>query len=77
MADDLQAEQTPGFKVGEKKTLDEYHKLDADDEAMRRYKQSLGLGGGTGIGDPNDPRTCIIKSLALVSRPSPTSCLDH
>ncbi len=27
MADDLQAEQTPGFKVGEKKTLDEYHKL--------------------------------------------------
>jgi hypothetical protein len=27
MADDLQAEQTPGFKVGEKKTLDEYQKL--------------------------------------------------
>jgi hypothetical protein len=27
MADDLQADQTPGFKVGEKKTLDEYHKL--------------------------------------------------
>lgn len=27
MADDLQAEQTPGFKVGEKKTMDEYNKL--------------------------------------------------
>ena len=27
MADELQAEQTPGFKVGEKKTLDEYNKL--------------------------------------------------
>ena len=27
MADELQAEQTPGFKVGEKKTLDEYHKM--------------------------------------------------
>jgi hypothetical protein len=27
MADDLKAEQTPGFKVGEKKTIDEYHKL--------------------------------------------------
>jgi hypothetical protein len=27
MADDLAAEKTPGFKVGEKKTLDEYPKL--------------------------------------------------
>lgn len=27
MADELHAEQTPGFKVGEKKTLDEYHQL--------------------------------------------------
>lgn len=27
MADDLRAEQTPGFRVGEKKTLDEYNKL--------------------------------------------------
>jgi Rho GDP-dissociation inhibitor len=25
--DDLQAEQTEGFKVGEKKTIDEYQKL--------------------------------------------------
>lgn len=25
--DDLQAEATQGFKVGEKKTLDEYHQL--------------------------------------------------
>jgi len=27
MSDDISAEHTPGFKVGEKKTLDEYHKL--------------------------------------------------
>lgn len=27
MADDLNAEKTPGFKVGEKKTVDEYQKL--------------------------------------------------
>jgi hypothetical protein len=27
MADELSAEQTPGFKVGEKKTIDEYQKL--------------------------------------------------
>ncbi|KIW64750.1 hypothetical protein PV04_09661 [Phialophora macrospora] len=76
MADDLQAEQTPGFKVGEKKTIDEYHKLDANDEAMQRYKQSLGLSGGTPIGDPNDPRTCIIKSLALEVKGRPDITID-
>lgn len=27
MEDDVSADKTPGFKVGEKKTLDEYHKL--------------------------------------------------
>lgn len=27
MADQLEAEQTPGFKVGEKKTMEEYQKL--------------------------------------------------
>ena len=27
MADELSAETTPGFKVGEKKTIDEYQKL--------------------------------------------------
>jgi hypothetical protein len=27
MADDLNVDKTPGFKVGEKKTLDEYQKL--------------------------------------------------
>lgn len=25
--DDVQAEQTPGFKVGDKKTIDEYQQL--------------------------------------------------
>lgn len=27
MADEVQADRTPGFKVGEKKTLEDYHKL--------------------------------------------------
>jgi len=64
--DDLLPEQTEGFKVGEKKTLDEYHKMDADDEAMKRYKESLGIGGGgKDLSDPNDPRHCIILSLTM------------
>ncbi|KAI6247495.1 Rho GDP-dissociation inhibitor [Erysiphe necator] len=94
---ELLPEQTEGFKVGEKKTIDEYQKLEkiphgghwdfaeefniiaqprlllvrknADDEAMQRYKRSLGLGGdGKDISDPNDPRQCIILSLTMDSQ---------
>lgn len=91
--DELASTATEGFKVGEKKTLDEYNQLgmfcqlqllsnilptvisqltvflspaiDKDDEAMNRWKASLGLNSGEPIADPNDPRKCIIKSLAL------------
>lgn len=66
--DELLPEQTDGFKVGEKKTIDEYHKMDANDESLKRYKESLGLGGGgKDLSDPNDPRPCIILSLAMNS----------
>jgi len=75
---DLLPEQTEGFKVGEKKTIDEYHKLDADDEAMQRYKQSLGLGAANGkdLSDPSDPRHCIILSLTMDSEGRPPTTID-
>ena len=38
---------------------------DKNDESLNRWKASLGLNTGEPIGDPNDPRKCIIKSLAL------------
>lgn len=41
--------------------------LDADDEALQRYKKSLGLGASNTISDPNDPRVCIILSLTMDS----------
>ncbi|KAF2672412.1 rho-gdp dissociation inhibitor [Microthyrium microscopicum] len=77
--EELQAEHTEGFKVGEKKTLDEYQKLDADDDAMRRWKESLGVGSGNSLADPNDKRTCIILSLGLEveGRPDITLDLSH
>jgi Rho GDP-dissociation inhibitor len=63
---DLLPDQTEGFKVGAKKTMDEIEKMDADDEAMQRYKRSLGVGGeGKDLSDPNDPRHCIILSLSM------------
>ncbi|KAJ5897807.1 Rho GDP-dissociation inhibitor [Penicillium tannophilum] len=62
--EDLAATKTEGFKVGEKKTLEEYQELDKDDEAMVRWKASLGLNAGNPIGKAGDPK-CLIKSLAL------------
>ncbi|KAI9705483.1 MAG: hypothetical protein M1836_006238 [Candelina mexicana] len=63
--DDLAPEKTEGFKVGEKKTLEEYNKLDQNDESLRRWKESLGIGAGDSVSNPNDPRRAIITSLAL------------
>ncbi|KAK6531517.1 hypothetical protein TWF281_008316 [Arthrobotrys megalospora] len=64
MADDeLAPSSTEGYKVGEKKTLDDYQKLDAEDESLNKWKASLGL--GTAVGDPNDPRTVVIEKLSL------------
>lgn len=40
---------------------------DEGDESLQRYKQSLGLGGGKDLSDPNDPRVCIIQSLTMES----------
>lgn len=39
--------------------------VDANDESLRRWKESLGIGSGDTISDPNDPRKAIILSLAL------------
>ncbi|KAG8628149.1 hypothetical protein KVT40_004022 [Elsinoe batatas] len=36
-----------------------------NDESLRKWKESLGIGSGKTIGDPSDPRKCIILSLGL------------
>lgn len=41
--DDLTPSQTAGYKVGEKKSINEYKDLDADDESLAKWKASLGL----------------------------------
>lgn len=52
MADQHQDEfaptQTPGYKPGEKKTLEEYQNLDAQDESLAKWKESLGIKGDAG-----------------------------
>jgi RHO protein GDP dissociation inhibitor len=46
--DDLAPTQTAGYKVGEKKSLQEYETLDANDESLKKWKASLGLGKSAG-----------------------------
>jgi len=74
--DELAVEQTEGFKVGEKKTIDEYQKLDQNDESLRKWKESLGIGSGTTISDPDDPRKVIILSLGLEIQGRPDVTID-
>ncbi|MCJ1354785.1 MAG: hypothetical protein MMC33_004775 [Icmadophila ericetorum] len=76
--DDLVAHKTEGYKVGEKKTVEEYAKLDQEDESLNRWKASLGIAASTGplALDPNDPRTCIIESLALEVEGRPDIVID-
>lgn len=54
-----------------------YDILDAGDESLQRYKESLGLGGGgKSTSDPNDPRKCIILSLTMNSEGRPPVTID-
>jgi Rho GDP-dissociation inhibitor len=41
--DDLAPTQTTGYKPGEKKSLQDYQSLDAADESLNKWKESLGL----------------------------------
>ncbi|CAF9928383.1 MAG: hypothetical protein HETSPECPRED_006820 [Heterodermia speciosa] len=64
--DDLTASKTEGYKAGEKKTVEEYAKLDQNDESLNRWKASLGISNSPALPvDPSDKRRCIIRSLAL------------
>jgi Rho GDP-dissociation inhibitor len=49
---------------------------DANDESLQRYKESLGLGGGKDLSDPNDRRVCIIKKLSMESPGRPAVTID-
>lgn len=66
--EELQPTQTAGFKVGEKKTLDEYTQLDANDESLNRWKASLGI---TGDAKALDGPKLTVHSLALESESAP------
>ena len=49
---------------------------DQNDESLRKWKESLGIGSGKSISDPNDPRKCIIQSLGLEVEGRPDIVID-
>ncbi|CAO3678621.1 unnamed protein product [Umbelopsis vinacea] len=72
--DELAPTQTAGYKVGEKKTLEEYETLDAHDESLKKWKQSLGLGQASGPTD--DPRRVVVLGIALEVAGRPDVSVD-
>ncbi|KAI9202498.1 immunoglobulin E-set [Polychytrium aggregatum] len=64
MADEeLLPTNTTGYKVGAKKTAAELAQLDAQDESLRKWKESLGLGAAGAAS--NDPRNVVVLALAM------------
>lgn len=57
-------------------TTNHHHATDQNDESLRKWKESLGLGTGKDISDKNDPRKCIILSLGLEVDGRPDIVID-
>ncbi len=66
MADeDLEPSKTDGYKVAEKKTILELANMDSQDESLRKWKESLGIGVAKTLGPSDDPRKVIVLALGL------------
>ncbi|KAK9237089.1 immunoglobulin E-set [Lipomyces kononenkoae] len=76
--EELVHETVEGYKVGEKKTVEQYVKLDDDDPSLRKWKESLGLGGASSgsIGDPADDRKVAILRMELEIKGHETIVVD-
>lgn len=62
--DSLQNDQ---YKVSAKKTVDEYKKLDAEDESLAKWKESLGLSSDVlPLEFPGDTRKVVIQKIQLL-----------
>jgi len=57
--DELAPSTTPGYKLSAAKSMDEYAKLDAEDDSLARWKQSLGVVPGAG-GEASGPKVTVL-----------------
>ncbi|CUS23100.1 LAQU0S08e02124g1_1 [Lachancea quebecensis] len=64
---EFQDENSDRYKVSAKKTLAEYQKLDAEDESLAKWKESLGLSSDTlPLEFPGDKRKVVIQKIQLL-----------
>ncbi|CUM57790.1 unnamed protein product [Debaryomyces tyrocola] len=65
--DELIPESVEGYHVGEKKTIEEYTKLDAEDESLAKWKASLGLSDNSNAYPvkAGDKRKVVIVEMSL------------
>jgi Rho GDP-dissociation inhibitor len=52
-----------GYNPTAAKSIDEYAKLDANDESLARWKASLGITGDAPAGDPSKPKVWVYIML--------------
>jgi len=65
--DNEEPEETPGYKAPAQKSLDEIKNLDADDESLVKYKQTLLAGVDPGASPADDPRRVVVVKMTFVS----------
>jgi len=73
-----EVDETPGYQPPAPKALDDILKADAEDESLRKYKESL-LGTSNPVGlevFPSDPRRVIVTKLGLIVADRPDVELD-
>ncbi|KAF9312323.1 hypothetical protein BG003_006404 [Podila horticola] len=73
--DDFAPTMTAGYKPGEKKSVNELQNLDANDESLVRWKQSLGI-ASSGVSKLDDPHNVVVVQLALEVAGRPDVILD-
>ncbi|KAF9967164.1 hypothetical protein BGZ70_010564 [Mortierella alpina] len=73
--EDFTPSSETGYKPGQKKSMNEYENLDADDEALRRWKESLGV-KSSGVPDGSDPHNVVVLELRLLVEGRPDVILD-
>ncbi|KIL68160.1 hypothetical protein M378DRAFT_191167 [Amanita muscaria Koide BX008] len=68
--EDLQPTNTPGYKPSAAKTVEEYAKLDAEDESLARWKASLGINADAPAAPASGPKITVL-TLELQSSSLP------
>ncbi|KAI9179615.1 rho GDP dissociation inhibitor [Blastocladiella emersonii ATCC 22665] len=63
--DELAPTQTAGYKAPAKKTVEELAQLDQEDESLRKWKESLGIGASKAVNPSDDPRKVVVLALAM------------